>query len=1197
MLKRKNVPVSFIQDFYPKTKVFRDATISEKLVICSNASLLKNPENNLTEPMPTHGLRPFRKVGDIYGNYIVTTDTKLVPCSNSGLLQAKRMNPITGSFWLRKEEPVPVPSNMSKEYRKLLNLNALPEGYALNKGPKKIELAFLSKLRNDQAKMIVLEFMKNSVGGQLYKPLLLNFTHPDNKASMNAAALAKSHYNDAINELTKYFERGITSGPVVDAIIDNFTATLRKLYGNIARWDDKVDPTDMAKSIKQLQEYSFELAGHAQKDREDPAGIATPEQTNAILTQILQTLQGSQEEKKQVEVNADGTTQSKGGQGNVAVKTTGETIPPSAPPDLPATEEGGIIDEYGDDPESIFARAPGNPEGKYDIGPSEEYTSSDTPEKSPQELAQISERLVTLSNDPIETRNELKAIMADDINNGTDNLGSIKEIVDSRIIQTNRTIEDYKQIGQPVPPEVTALFNADGTILMKIDEVNGQRELVTKAIKDYRRLTQSERKPKSEEASKIEAFSEGDKVPITYPKLKREVSSFPIRTAKKSESEKELKSEIEIPPTQTEPQEFIIPNDKLTTSSVIAPTLAEIPNIPDDKLIPDEYGINLKELTRNPTGNYANDLLNIVLPLYRAGIIDKSTKYKNMWANKNKAIIEYLSSIRSITGTMSLSDVDRAINNIRGEVANNKEPVLEKYPDPYNNKFVMPFIPSPSSEPTKTFVKLDKPTQELSESPSAQQQSSKKRTKSEEDIMNQLLPTEFGSYKNTYDVADVLLEYQKNPANYTKLLQATIKMPYESLIDVRDLLINKTYLNMVRKAGIAPEIVEAVRKKVDEQINIRAPDTPQSPKPTQQPSSSKSKKGKSPKASKASTVVSATKKSKESPLDPYTLGIPVVKLTPFGSAGDNIAQGLMIMESSTTGQNREDLKRHLKGRSDRDLTELLALFNNPVYEKYLEHNKWDQGYISNAKDFISNELQSRIKPKSKTPTTSPAAASSSSSAKAVAKTKTPTASSSSADYDISEDLNKALASSESNEELDDMWNAVSGYIDSFKIPASEKTKINNIVLEGTKEAEKARKKIKTMSVKDVNYWKQQFNNKGPNDTLIEMQRYLSEYNEKAGPTYKLTGVQGQVDINKMGRNAVKVATAVKSVRAGKVPEGQYGFGRKRPKKVTQTEKEYKKSTKKLMAMEALPSNYELKRGPTKLSSADLNAIIAKILSS
>jgi len=280
MLKRKNVPVSFIQDFYPRTKVYMPATTSQQLIHCSNASLLKNPENNQTEPMPTHGLRPLRPVGDIFGNYIVTTSEKLVPCSNKNLLQGKRMNPVTGSIFLRKEEPVPVPSSMSKEYRKLLNLNALPEGYALNKGPKKIELAFLERLKNDNSKMIVLELMKNSVGGQLYKPLRLGF-------DANSASKAKEVYNDAIREITKYFERGITGGPVIDAILDNFTGDLRKIYKNVADWDQTVDPTDVEKSIKQLQEVSYQRKGDVAHDRADPSDVATPEEATTMFNLLI----------------------------------------------------------------------------------------------------------------------------------------------------------------------------------------------------------------------------------------------------------------------------------------------------------------------------------------------------------------------------------------------------------------------------------------------------------------------------------------------------------------------------------------------------------------------------------------------------------------------------------------------------------------------------------------------------------------------------------------------------------------------------------------------------------------------------------------------------------------------------------------------------------------------------------------------
>jgi hypothetical protein len=206
----KNLRPPSTQSFMARTIAFKEATTSEKLIPVSNNSLLKNPANNKTEPMPEHGLRPLRKVADTYGHYIVKTELKAVPVSNRTLLQAKRSNPETGTFIMRKSEPMPVPTGISKEYRKLLNLNILPPGYALNTGPKKVELAFLEKLTNDNAKRIVLEFMNNSVAGSIYKPLRIRYGDPEKNSQ------AKEAYDSALQEMLGLFQRGITQGTSID---------------------------------------------------------------------------------------------------------------------------------------------------------------------------------------------------------------------------------------------------------------------------------------------------------------------------------------------------------------------------------------------------------------------------------------------------------------------------------------------------------------------------------------------------------------------------------------------------------------------------------------------------------------------------------------------------------------------------------------------------------------------------------------------------------------------------------------------------------------------------------------------------------------------------------------------------------------------------------------------------------------------
>jgi hypothetical protein len=286
----KNLRPPSTQSFMARTIAFKEATTNEKLVPVSNNSLLKNPFNNQTEPMPEHGLRPLRKVADTYGHYIVKTELKAVPVSNKTLLQAKRYDPKNGSFLLRHNEPMPVPSGISKEYRKLLNLNVLPPGYALNKGPKKIEIAFLEKLNNDNAKRVVLEFMKNSVAGSILKPLRL--INSEDKKGIERNAQAKEAYDSSLQELLDLYQRGVTSGPNVDTVMNGFLAKLKGIYNtNTFDLDDYVDTKDVEKSIKQLQEYSYQQSQVSGQDREDPNGIAPKSTTDALLQQILVALQ------------------------------------------------------------------------------------------------------------------------------------------------------------------------------------------------------------------------------------------------------------------------------------------------------------------------------------------------------------------------------------------------------------------------------------------------------------------------------------------------------------------------------------------------------------------------------------------------------------------------------------------------------------------------------------------------------------------------------------------------------------------------------------------------------------------------------------------------------------------------------------------------------------------------------------------
>lgn len=288
----KNLRPPSTQSFMARTVAFKEATTSEKLIPVSNNSLLKNPANNKTEPMPENGLRPLRKVADYYGHYIVKTELKAVPVSNRTLLQAKRENMKNGTFIMRKSEPMPVPTNLSKEYRKLLNFNVLPAGYALNKGPKKIELAFLEKLTNDNAKRVVLEFMKNSLAGSIYKPLRIYFGKEED-GGIEKNSQAKEAYDSSLQEMLELYQKGITQGTSLDLVITKFMGELKRIY-NTSEFniDNYVSDTKgIEDSIKDLMAYGYEQQQLDEANREDPNGVAPKSTTDAILQNILLAIQ------------------------------------------------------------------------------------------------------------------------------------------------------------------------------------------------------------------------------------------------------------------------------------------------------------------------------------------------------------------------------------------------------------------------------------------------------------------------------------------------------------------------------------------------------------------------------------------------------------------------------------------------------------------------------------------------------------------------------------------------------------------------------------------------------------------------------------------------------------------------------------------------------------------------------------------
>ena len=117
----------------------------------SNKGLLKNPYNNISEPIAKPGQRPLRITTDMWGNVYARSDTMLVPgVTNSNLLK----NPFNNL-----SEPVPEKKVLSNQKIKDINNKNIPEFMRKNVGVTDLAMKMLMMIRNKNVKLFTIRLM------------------------------------------------------------------------------------------------------------------------------------------------------------------------------------------------------------------------------------------------------------------------------------------------------------------------------------------------------------------------------------------------------------------------------------------------------------------------------------------------------------------------------------------------------------------------------------------------------------------------------------------------------------------------------------------------------------------------------------------------------------------------------------------------------------------------------------------------------------------------------------------------------------------------------------------------------------------------------------------------------------------------------------------------------------------------------
>jgi hypothetical protein len=223
----------------------------------SNKGLLKNPYNNISEPIAKPGQRPLRITTDMWGNVYARSDTMLVPgVTNSNLLK----NPFNNL-----SEPVPEKKILSNQKIKDINNKLLPNYMLKNKGVSELAMKCLLMINNKHVKLLTISLMKYLVTKKV----------DDVRIAGDAQKIlsALNIYSQLIDNAKKiYMDFGNDESQLADALkpfIMQYEAQLIHLLpflGNPIR-DDAAMNVEISQSLAELAALSNALSRLFDQDK------------------------------------------------------------------------------------------------------------------------------------------------------------------------------------------------------------------------------------------------------------------------------------------------------------------------------------------------------------------------------------------------------------------------------------------------------------------------------------------------------------------------------------------------------------------------------------------------------------------------------------------------------------------------------------------------------------------------------------------------------------------------------------------------------------------------------------------------------------------------------------------------------------------------------------------------------------------
>jgi len=146
--EQNDCPITYVQNKkYPTSK---EVVVPDRNV--SNKNLLKNPSNNLSEPIAKPGLRPLMITTDNLGNVFSRSLVDTVPgVTNNNLLK----NPYN-----TLSEKAPERKVLSRQTIKDINTKALPDFIRNNRGITELAMKCLMMIGDPQVKLVTIGIMK-----------------------------------------------------------------------------------------------------------------------------------------------------------------------------------------------------------------------------------------------------------------------------------------------------------------------------------------------------------------------------------------------------------------------------------------------------------------------------------------------------------------------------------------------------------------------------------------------------------------------------------------------------------------------------------------------------------------------------------------------------------------------------------------------------------------------------------------------------------------------------------------------------------------------------------------------------------------------------------------------------------------------------------------------------------------------------